>query len=427
MDFKGTYLMQHSGSKPPFFFGSTVVMGCFLGLMWNTGAVLFASLGALVKPLSDTFGWSRGEVSFGATCLTMGIIVGMLTTGHLIDKYGSKRILTLSVILSVIVILTGPLYISSLPLFYLMLIIGAIVGAPTNTVGYVRVIACWFDKRRGLFIGIAAAGMGVGFAVIPWLTTVAVSRGGWQMGYYVLGFCILVVVLPAVVFLIRDKPEDIGLHMDGVSGDDQEKLDSTHVERNLSLLDAVKTPTFCLLFIVIFSVAFALFGTLTHLIAMLTDRGIDTSTAALVASSIGIGMMFARLGVGYFLDHIFAPKLAILVFGFAILGLVLIAHTESLPGYFIAALFIGFGVGSETDLMAYMVSRYYGLGNFAVIFSCLFSAYMLGTGLGPYVFGRSYDTHGDYSMMLNMSIGLLFAAIGLLAFLAPYDRYLKTA
>jgi predicted MFS family arabinose efflux permease len=213
--------------------------------------------------------------------------------------------------------------------------------------------------------------------------------------------------------------------MDGGSGDDQEKLESTHVEGNLSLLDAVKTPTFCLLFIVIFSVAFALFGTLTHLIAMLTDRGIDTSTAALVASSIGIGMMVARLGVGYFLDHIFAPKLAMLVFGFAILGLVLIAHTESLPGYFIAALFIGFGVGSETDLMAYMVSRYYGLGNFAIIFSCLFSAYMLGTGLGPYVFGLSYDTHGDYSMMLNISIGLLFAAIGLLAFLAPYDRYLK--
>ena len=75
--------------------------------------------------------------------------------------------------------------------------------------------------------------------------------------------------------------------------------------------------------------------------------------------------------------------------------------------------------------MAYMVSRYYGLANFAVIFSCLFSAYMLGTGLGPYAFGRSFDAYGNYLLMLNVCVGLLCLAIGLLALLAPYDRYLK--
>ena len=171
--------------------------------------------------------------------------------------------------------------------------------------------------------------------------------------------------------------------------------------------------------------AFALFGTLTHLVSMLTDRGIEASTAALVASSIGIGMMVARLGVGYLLDYIFAPRLAMIVFGFAILGVLLITYGQSLPLYLLAALFIGFGVGSETDLMAYMVSRYYGIRNFAIIFSSLFSAYMLGTGFGPYVFGRSFDTHGNYSLMLNLCIALLVVAIGLLAFLAPYDRYLK--
>ncbi len=416
---------SQSQSKSPLFFGSSVVLGCFIGLMGNTGAVLFSSLGVFVKPLADAFGWSRGDISFGATCLTFGIIVGMLTTGHLIDKYGSKRILTISVVLSAIAIASGPLYISSLPLFYLMLTLGAFVGGPTNTVGYVRVIACWFDRRRGLFIGVAAAGMGVGFALVPWLTNIAISWGGWQAGYYVLGLYILILVLPAVVFLIKDKPEDIGMRVDGECGDDPEKANSTDSPSHLSVMDAVATPAFSLLFVVIFSVAFALFGTLTHLVSMLTDRGIDTATSALVASSIGVGMMIARLVVGYLLDHIFAPKLAMIVFGFAIVGLLLIAHADSLPGYFIAALFIGFGVGSEADLMAYMVSRYYGLANFAVIFSCLFSAYMLGTGLGPYAFGRSFDAYGNYLLMLNVCVGLLCLAIGLLALLAPYDRYLK--
>jgi MFS family permease len=393
--------------------------------MGNTGAVLFSSLGVMVNPLTAEFGWGRGDISFGATCLTLGIIVGTLTTGHLIDKYGSRRIVTISVILSIIVVLTGPLYISTLPLFYFMLILGAIVGGPTNTVGYARVIACWFDRRRGLFIGITAAGMGVGFALVPLLTDFAINKGGWKAGYYALGLFMLLIVLPSVFFLIKDKPEDIGMRPDGDTLGHNERTISSDIESSLSLVEAVKTPTFCLLLVIIFSVAFALFGTLTQLVPLLTDRGIETSTAALVASLIGIGMTVARLGVGYLLDHVFAPRLAMIVFSFAILGILLITYSQYLPLYFLAAIFIGFGVGAETDLMAYMVSRYYGMRNFALIFSCLFSSYMLGTGFGPYVFGRSFDTRGNYSLMLSVCIALLLIAIVLLAFLAPYDRYLK--
>lgn len=417
--------MNTTKSGFPLFFGSTVVLGCFIGLMGNTGAVLFSSLGVMIKPLTAEFGWGRGDISFGATCLTLGIIVGMLTTGHLIDKYGSRRIVTISVILSIIVLMTGPLYISTLPLFYFMLILGAIVGGPTNTVGYARVIACWFDRRRGLFIGIATAGMGLGFALVPWLADFAINRGGWKAGYYALGLFMLIIVLPAVFFLIKDKPEDLGMRPDGDTRDNNENIISSGIENSLSLMEAAKTPTFRLLLVIIFSVAFALFGTLTQLVPMLTDRGIETSTAVLVASSIGIGMTVARLGVGYLLDHMFAPRLAMIVFGFAILGVLLITYSESLPLYFLAAIFIGFGVGAEADLMAYMVSRYYGMRNFALIFSCIFSSYMLGTGFGPYIFGRSFDIRGNYSLMLNVCIVLLLIAIGLLAFLAPYDRYMK--
>jgi MFS family permease len=417
--------MNATKSGFPLFFGSTVVLGCFIGMMGSTGAMFFSSLGIMVNALTAEFGWGRGDVSFGATCLTLGIIVGMLTTGHLIDKYGSRRIVMLSVILSIIVVMTGPLYISTLPLFYLMLILGAIVGGPTNTVGYARVIACWFDRRRGLFIGITAAGMGVGFALVPWLTDLAINKGGWKAGYYVLGMVMFFVVLPAVFFFIKDKPEDLGMRPDGDTHGQNEKNISSDINNSLSLMEAAKTPTFCLLLVIIFSVAFALFGTLTQLVPMLTDRGVATSTAALVASSIGIGMTAARLGVGYLLDHVFAPRLAMIVFGLAIVGVLLITYSQYLPLYFLAAILIGFGVGAETDLMAYMVSRYYGMRNYALIFSCLFSSYMLGTGFGPYVFGSSFDIRGNYSLMLNTCIVLLMIAIGLLAFLAPYDRYMK--
>jgi MFS family permease len=394
-------------------------------MMGNNGAMLFSSLGVFTKPLAEEFGWSRGDISFGATCLTLGIIVGMLTTGHLIDKYGSRRVLIISVILSILVIMTAPLYVSTLPLFYFVLGLGAIVGGPTNTVGYVRVIACWFDRRRGLFIGVSAAGMGLGFSLVPLLADFAVNIGGWRAGYYALGLVMIFLVLPAVVFLIKDKPEDLGLHPDGDDTQHDDKASPLHENNSLTLLEAVKTPTFIILVIIIGSVAFSMMGILQQIVPMLTDKGIDPSTAAKVASFTGIGMMSARLIVGYLLDHIFAPRLAMIIFGMAIVGVLLLMFGEYLPLYFIAAFLVGFGVGTEADLMAFMISRYYGMKNFALIFSWLFMSYMMGTGFGPFIFGRSFDIHGDYILMLNVSIGLLVFAIVLLAFLAPYDRYIN--
>jgi MFS family permease len=417
--------MTSSKSEFPLFFGSTIVLACFIGMLGSTGGMLFSSLGVLIKPLSDAFGWSRGDISFGATCLTLGIVVGMLTTGHLIDKYGSRRILIISVLISIVVVMIGPQFISSLPFFYLMLILGAIIGGPTNTVAYARIISCWFDQRRGLFIGIIAAGMGMGFAVVPLLTDFAVSQGGWKAGYYALGFVMLFMVMPVLIFLIKDYPEDIGLYPDGIDVGAEKRAAVLNENNSLSLLEAAKTPTFCLLVIIVSSVAFSMMGILTQIVPMMTDRGIDSSTAARVAASTGIGMASARLIVGYLLDRVFAPRLAMVVLAFAIIGVLIIAYSNYLPLYFLAAFLVGFGVGSESDLIAYMASRYYGMRSYATIFSWLFSAYMLGTGFGPYIYGRSFDIHGDYSLMLYISIGLLVLSIVLLAFLAPYDKYIK--
>lgn len=414
-------------TKPqfPFFFGSTVVLGCFIGMMGSTGAMLFTSIGVLVSPLNAEFGWSRGDISFAASIVTMGIIIGLLTSGPLIDKFGARRVLIVSVILSIIVVSTGPLYISSLTLFYTMLILAAIVGGPTNTVGYARVIASWFDRRRGLFIGINACGMGLGFALAPVITDIAVNAQGWKASYVCLGVLMLVVVLPSVIFLVIDKPEDVGLQVDGDDLDHSENVSRSNSHASLDLKQAMRTPAFWLLLYIVAAIAFALQGTLIHLVPLLIDRGIDASTAALVASSIGLSMAGARLIVGYLLDHMFAPRLAMIVFSLATLSIVIILFTDSLPLYFLAAVFIGFGLGAEGDLMAYMVSRYFGMRNFALIFSCIFSFYMLGTGMGPALFGQAFDLHGNYIQIHYISIALMISAIILLVFLAPYDQYLK--
>lgn len=411
----------------PLFFGSTVVLGCFLGMMCSNGAMMFTSMGVLVKPLTEEFGWSRGDVSFGATLVTVGIIIGLLTTGPLIDRFGARRVLLVCVSLSCVIVAAGPFLISSLAAFYCFLVLAAIAGGPTNTSGYARVVACWYDRRRGLFIGINACGMGLGFAVAPLVTDFAVRHWNWQAGYVSIALLMAIIAIPSLVFLVIDKPSDVGLQVDGDEHDHTTESPADPEQGSLSLKEAMATPTFWLLLYIVATLAFALQGTLIHLVPLLIDRGIEPSTAALVASTVGLSMVAARLVVGFALDYMFAPRLAMIVFSLAGMSIVLILFTNYLPLYFLAAILVGFGIGAEGDLMAYMVSRYFGMRSFALIFSVIFSFYILGTGTGPAVFGYLYDSQGNYEFIQYVSLGLMVSAIVLFVFLAPYDRYLKTA
>ena len=196
------YLMNmHTQPRFKFFFGSSIALACFVGMTGNTGVILFAATSVLIKPLSQEFGWSRGDISLALTYLTVGIALGVLVTGRLLDRYGARKVVCTAIALSILVILIGPFYATTLPLFYTMMLLAAVVGAPTNTIGYARVISNWFDKRRGLFIGINSAGVGLGFALAPQICSWAASIGGWRAGYFSLGLFLLFIVFPHCLFI----------------------------------------------------------------------------------------------------------------------------------------------------------------------------------------------------------------------------------
>ena len=414
---------MRSQPKFKFFFGSSIALACFVGMTGNTGVILFAGTGVLITPLSQEFGWSRGDISLALTYLTVGIALGVLLTGRLIDRYGARRVVCTSIVLSILVILSGPLYVASLPLFYTMMFLAAVVGAPTNTIGYARVISNWFDKRRGLFIGINSAGIGLGFALAPQICSWAAGIGGWRAGYFSLGLFLLFIIFPIVYLFFIDKPEDVGLLPDGVQKSatgDQEAADTSE---HLSLGEALRTHVFWLMIIIMSCIAFSLNGIFSQLAVLVTDRGIDMTTAALVVSTMGISMAVARVVVGYIIDKLFAPMVALGVFLSVLIGVGLLIYGQHLSLYFIAAILMGIGIGTESDLMVYLTSRYYGMRHFATIFSWVFIAHMTGTSLGPYIMGRSFDIHGNYIPILQVCLALLALATVLFAFLGSYDQF----
>ena len=406
-----------------FFFGSTIALACFVGMIGNTGVILFAGTGVLIKPLTQEFGWSRGDVSLALTLLTIGIALGVLLSGRLIDRYGARRVVCASIALSMLVILTGPLYVATLPLFYTMMLLAAVVGAPTNTIGYARVISDWFDKRRGLFIGINSAGIGLGFTLAPLVCNWAVGIGGWRAGYVSLGLFLLVIVFPTVYFFLIDKPEDVGMLPDGATKSASGHQEASDTSGHLSLGEALRTRVFWLMIIIVACIAFSLNGIFSQLAALLTDRGIDMTTAAMVVSTMGISMAVARVAVGYIIDKLFAPMVAVAVFLLVLVGVGLLIYGQHLNLYIIAAILMGIGIGTESDLMVFLTGRYFGLRHFGAIFSWVFIAHMTGTSLGPYIMGSSYDFHGSYIPILQVCLALLALATVLFAFLGRYDQF----
>ena len=406
-----------------FFFGSSIALACFVGMIGNTGVLLFAGTGVMIKPLTQEFGWSRGDVSLGLTLLTVGIALGVLVSGRLIDRYGARRVLCTAIALSILVILTGPLYVVTLPLLYTMMLLAALLGAPTNTIGYARVVSNWFDKRRGLFIGINSAGAGLGFTLAPLVCNWALSIGGWRAGYISLGLFLLFIVFPTVYFFLIDKPEDVGMLPDGAAQTTSNQQQATDTGGHLSLGEALKTHVFWLMIIIVACIAFSLNGLFSQLAALLTDRGVDMNTAALVVSTMGISMACARVIVGYIIDKLFAPMVALAVFLLVLVGVGLLIYGQHLTLYFIAAILMGIGIGTESDLMVFLTGRYFGLRHFGTIFSWVFIAHMTGTSLGPYIMGRSFDIHGNYIPILQVCLALLALATVLFMFLGRYDQY----
>jgi len=188
----------------------------------------------------------------------------------------------------------------------------------------------------------------------------------------------------------------------------------------LTVREALRARTFWLLAISFFIVAAACGGTVAHLVPFLIDRGITPTAATGVLTTIGIALIGGRLLAGYLLDRIFAPYIAVAFFLAPVIGIaLLLAASQPIPAV-IGTVLVGIGLGAEVDLIAFLLSRYLGMRSFGEIYGYLFGVFMLGTGLGPFAMGVSFDYTGSYELIfVCFEVALILASILMLR-LGPY-------
>ena len=414
-----------TSKRPPLFsrlfYGWLIVLVSAVGLFLGPPLMVF-SFSVFFKSLVQDFHASRAAVSLAFSLFnTVGALL-IPCTGMIIDRFGARRVIFVFTLLYGLVLCSALWAGSSLwQLYLLFTVLGVAMASGPAPVPYGVVISHWFNRRRGLALGLSMMGIGIGSIVVPILAQRLITSFGWRAAFAIFGAAVLLLPLPVIAALLQNDPAQLGLQPDG-----DESSQASHLppqdKQGLSWHAIWHSPEFWIL-ICIFSLAGAcVHGAVLHMSAIFTDRGVTAERAAIATSLVGIAVMLGRLASGYLLDRLFAPRVAMLFYGATALGIATLCAGTSGPLALVASFLVGLGMGAEVESMAYMISRYFGLRSFGTAYGHAFGAFMLSGAAGVFLMGAGYDHFHSYTIPLAGLCGAMVLALVLLASLGPY-RY----
>lgn len=389
------------------------------GLSTSPGQFAYGAFSLFIEPLEQEFGWARGDMSLALTLFTLCLAVTLPFIGRLVDRYGSRRVLAPSMLVLGVGLCVLGWRLDALWILLTVYVLIGVLGAGANSPPYMRTVSSWFDRRRGLAIGTAMAGAGLGYAYVPPMVRYINDAYGWRFSFLALGAIIIFVATPLVALFLKDPPRPQAAASPGPEGAVAETAGDQWRE-------AMGRGVFWMLICVFALLSFSLYGMLAHFKPMLSGMGIPGEDAGWIAGMVGIAVMVSRVVIGYLIDRIFAPRVALVVFLLSAAGMAVLS-TGNAAGFAIpAALLLGLSMGAEIDLLAYLAGRYFGLKSFAVIYGLLFSAFLAGTALGPWAYGAAYDADGSYAAMLLVGAGCCALAALITGFLPRWPEVART-
>jgi MFS family permease len=380
------------------YYGWRVVLAACLGVMAGFGSLFVYTFSVFVKPLAAEFGWSREAISsgFAIAAVTLGFISPFL--GRWIDRFGPRRIILICVTVYGCAIASLSLLHSGLWQFYLTCFVLGIVGNGAAHLAYSRSISTWFQQRLGTALALVMAGAGLGAMILPVVAQSIISHSGWRAAYASLGCLALLLGWPLSWRYIRER---------GAVGNEAPAV--THA--GMTWQQGLRSSAFWIVTTILFVSSISMNGAITHLSALLTDRGLTAENAALCASILGGSSLLGRIVVGWLLDRFFGPRVALVINLITALGVSLLARANSFPAGCFAAALIGVGAGGEAAITPYLLTRYFGLHAFSTLYGLTWTFYAAAGAIGPVILGRAFDATGSYSSLLV----LLAAALGVAA------------
>ena len=388
--------------------------GAWLGLMLSIMVVIGSTFSVFFENILQETDWSRGQISRAFSIFLLFTVIGLPVIGRLVDRLGSRRVIIPCVFVFALSLLTFYFIDDELYRFYAVFIVIGLVAGGTSTLPYFKVITRSFVQHRGLALGIANSGTGLGQFILPYLAFMLIVAFGWRQAYAIIGIAVLFITLPLVCLCLSETYRDAS-----TAGGAPAPCPDDH---GMELSQALSSRDFWLIGSAFFLGSTTLLGFLIHMVPLLTDRGLSAQTAALAASAFGLSQFLGRLLTGLLLDRFFAPRLIACLWSAGIMIFVLL--WSGAGGYTLVACaaLLGFAWGGEGDALGYMVGRYFGTLHFGSIYGVLLTLHMLGGVVGPWLMGAGFDALGSYTLILGGMAVLMGIATFLVLLMDAYPE-----
>ena len=397
------------------FYGWWLLAGSVVAMALGSG-VSFWSFGLYIGPLEEEFGWSRAEVSLG---FSVSLAISGLTgpfIGRWIDVRGPR------VAIVVGATLTAATYIllattSELWQWYAYNSINAVFRQMMFFIPFQALISRWFDRRRGIALGILGTGFSLGgFVVVP-LMQLVIEQVGWDGSFIISGIAVVGVFVPIGLLLVRNSPADVGAVPDGELQTKDEPYQARALT-GLTLGRALSTPLFWVLAFAMMLFFYGLFGWLVHMVPFYESVGISRGVAAaLVSIAAGFGIV-TRLAFGLLADRIRRIEtVAMGMLAFLMAGMTTLILDSGTAGIAVFIVFWVVGSGGGPLLEPLLLTRAFGLAHFGAILGAFIVVETIGFIISPVLAGVIYDSTGSYNWVLVMFLGA-FAASFVLFYLS---------
>ena len=389
-------MLSPSKLKDRIFYGWVVVVTFFIVGITLYG--IYLSFGVFFKSIESEFSLTRTATSAiaSASLLLAGFFA--FVAGWALDRYGPKLIvLFMGIFTGLSLILTSQTT-SLWQLFityslFLSMGTGAVYVVPMSTVSR------WFNKKRGLALGLASTGVGLGMIIFAPLATYLITNYGWRIAYLVMGLIAWVAIIP-LSRLLKGDPHEVGALPDGVKTRLRRTPDGEESSRltGFSLSQAFRTRSFWLLLYTWVIFAAAVLLVYTHLVPHITDLGFSAAEAAVVFSLMGVSSIAGRAPVGVASDRIGRKLTAVICILLEAGSMLWLIWAHDLWALYLFVLFFGFASAGFSTSMGALVGDVFSVGKLGAIFGILEFGFGIGAAIGPVVTGFIFDVSGSYYM-----------------------------
>ena len=405
-----------TGGGKEFARGWKVLLAGMLGVMCGASPLPYNIIGFTAEPLSAEFGWTQTQIVLPITIF--GIIASLLAPffGGLADRFGVRPVALCSLFafaLSFAAIALTPagddprvLYV-----YYALWVVVGLVGIGSTPVTWSRAINLWFFENRGLALGILLMGTSLAAMIVPQVAVRSIDAFGWRAMFAVVAL-FPVAALVVAFFLFREprpeeRPAGITSGAGGLTG--------------VTLPTALKDYRFYLIWLSIAMIAVSFGGAFINMPRILGLKGLDAETAAGVMGILGIGIFVGRLTTGFLLDRFWQGFVAFPLLCLpAISMFILMDQTVTFQLAAIAGFLLGFAAGAESDLIAYLTGRYFGMAHYGKVYGMLYMPFGLFSAASPIIYASVFDSTGSFDGALFWAMFGFVIGGALLLFLGRY-------